>query len=242
MSLVLYQFPLSHFCEKARWALDYKGLTYKTKNLVPGPHLKTTKKLAAQSSVPILAHDGRIIQGSRQIITYLDEHFPDKKLTPVNSQEAQAALEWERYLDDEIGVHLRRYMYHTLLRRRRPVIGFFAANGPFWAKPLLWLVFPKLAARMRKFMEINATTAEQSKQRVLKALKRLNETLGNKKFLTGDYFSRADLTACALLAPLFMPPKYGLRWPQRLPEPLQADITTLAPQLRWARDTYAKYR
>ena len=52
MALVLYQFPISHFCEKARWALDYKGLDYTTKNLLPGLHVKTTKKLAARSSVP----------------------------------------------------------------------------------------------------------------------------------------------------------------------------------------------
>jgi Glutathione S-transferase, N-terminal domain len=24
----LYQFPFSHFCEKARWALDYKSIAY----------------------------------------------------------------------------------------------------------------------------------------------------------------------------------------------------------------------
>ena len=26
--ITLYQFQFSHFCEKARWALDYKGVPY----------------------------------------------------------------------------------------------------------------------------------------------------------------------------------------------------------------------
>ncbi|MCP3675846.1 MAG: glutathione S-transferase family protein, partial [Gammaproteobacteria bacterium] len=42
----LYQFPISHYCEKIRWSLDYKNLDYKIINLLPGLHIKTTKKLA----------------------------------------------------------------------------------------------------------------------------------------------------------------------------------------------------
>jgi glutathione S-transferase len=242
MSITLYQFPISHFCEKVRWALDYKGLDYTTKNLIPGLHAKTTKQLAARSSVPVLEHDGRSVQGSEQIITYLDEHFPDKKLTPVNSQDAQTALEWERYLDKEIGVHLRRYVYHTLLENPKIVIGFFAEGSPFWAKPFIKLNFPKMRRLMRKFMDINEATAAQSKQSVLMALERVNDALDEKPYLVGNQFSRADLTAASLLAPLFMPAKYGLNWPAKMPQPLQADIDALKPQLRWAQAIYKKHR
>ena len=48
----LYQFSFSHFCEKARWAIDYKEETYTIKNLLPGPHLNVTKKLAPKTCVP----------------------------------------------------------------------------------------------------------------------------------------------------------------------------------------------
>jgi len=242
MSLTLYQFPISHFCEKARWALDYKGLDYTTKSLLPGPHIKVTQKLGVKSSVPILVHDGRSIQGSEAIITYLDEQFPENKLTPVSSEDAQAALEWERYLDKEIGVHLRRYVYHTLLDHPKLVIGFFATGGPFWAKPFLKFGYPKLSRIMRKLMDINKVTAADSKQHVLIALERLNDALDDKDYLVGDRFTRADLTAAALLAPLFMPPKYGLDWPEAMPEPLQSEVEALEPQLQWAREVYRKHR
>ena len=42
----LYQFPLSHFCEKARWALDYKSIAYRPVNLLPGFH--TMRALTAE--------------------------------------------------------------------------------------------------------------------------------------------------------------------------------------------------
>jgi len=56
--LTLYQFPISHYCEKARWALDYKKLDYRKVNLLPGPHMKKTKKLSGKTQVPVLEENG----------------------------------------------------------------------------------------------------------------------------------------------------------------------------------------
>ena len=50
--LKLYQFPISHYCEKIRWALEFKNIDHEIKNLIPGLHLLKTKKLAPESSVP----------------------------------------------------------------------------------------------------------------------------------------------------------------------------------------------
>ena len=83
MALKLYQFAISHYCEKIRWALEYKGLNYETVNLLPGQHVKTIRKLTGQaSSVPVLEHDGQVVQGSAAILDYLDQAFPEHSLTP----------------------------------------------------------------------------------------------------------------------------------------------------------------
>jgi len=34
----LYDFAFSHYSEKARWALDFKGVPYTSHHLVPGFH------------------------------------------------------------------------------------------------------------------------------------------------------------------------------------------------------------
>jgi len=50
----LFQFKVSHFNEKARWALDYKGIEHLRHSLVPGPHKVRMKRVSGQEQVPVL--------------------------------------------------------------------------------------------------------------------------------------------------------------------------------------------
>jgi len=48
--LKLYTFNISHFSEKARWALDYEGIAYEERVLLPGPHQLVTRRIARRYS------------------------------------------------------------------------------------------------------------------------------------------------------------------------------------------------
>ena len=48
--IVFYQIPISHFCEKVHWALDFKGLPYNKVSVNPF----TNQELAAVSERPTL--------------------------------------------------------------------------------------------------------------------------------------------------------------------------------------------
>ena len=74
---VLYVFAISHYCEKARWTLDYLGLDYTLRHLAPGAHRRLANKLGAPAStLPILVlgdEDGdKFIQGSSAIINWAE--------------------------------------------------------------------------------------------------------------------------------------------------------------------------
>lgn len=242
MSLLLYQFPISHFCEKIRWALDYKGLQYKTKNLLPGLHLRTTRKITPKSYVPILDHDGTLVQNSHVILDYLDEHFPDKPLRSSDAELREEMFEWEKYLDVEVGVHIRRYCYHILLGHPDIVVPFFTQGGPWWSPMFFKLFYSKLEPTMRRVMKIDEAGARESQEHIEAALERINARLNEQEFLVGEQFSRVDLTAAALLAPLFTPDKYGLAWPEQAPPRLQAMMDANSDKLEFARRSYADYR
>ncbi len=238
----LYQFPISHYCEKIRWALDFKGLDYEAINLLPGLHIKTTKKLAKYSSVPVLTDGDVVLQNSNEILSYLDETYPNKSLTPADEIIRLEALEWEKYVDAELGVHVRVCCYHILLENPKIVIPFFAHNGPWYGSLLMRLGFSKLKVKMRQMMNINAESFVQSKDKIHQAVDKLYDQLQNQAFLAGGEFSRADLAAASLLAPLVMPEGYGLNWPKRIPDELKALMDEFKGKISWVDGFYKKYR
>ncbi|MCK0163405.1 glutathione S-transferase family protein [Marinobacter sp. S6332] len=246
MALRLYQFAISHYCEKIRWALDYKNLNYETINLLPGQHIKTIKKLTkgAGASVPVLEHDGEVVQGSPEILDYLDNTFPDRPLTPLDESAKTQALAWEKRLDDEAGPAVRCYSYHHFLQRPKIVVPLLTAGTPFYNRILLSLAFSRVNEVMRKWMKINEKTAEESRKVMEGLLTELAETYSKQQFLAGDAFSRADLTAAALFAPLFQPEAYPVPWPKPacIPKDIKAWLTQWQPQLQVLNRVYTEHR
>jgi len=240
--ITLYQFPISHYCEKARWALDYKKIPYKTLNLLPGPHVKQIMSIAKRSEVPVLKHDDNIIQHSNNIIDYLDKTFPGNALTPIDEENRINALKWEAYVDKEVGPNIRTFFYHSLLEHPDLLIPIFTYKGPWYGKLLMKFFFPTLRLKMRKLMRINDATAEQAKNDLKLAIDKINQHLSEHKYLAGEVFSRADLAAASLLAPLVQPDKYGLPWPSPLPKELENTINEWSSELGWVRHMYDQHR
>jgi glutathione S-transferase len=245
MALKLYQFAISHYCEKVRWALDYKGINYQAINLLPGQHVTTVRKLGAGvSSVPVIVHDGQCIQGSACILDYLDETFPERPLTPSDSTARDLALAWEKRMDDELGPAVRCFSYHYFLQRPKLVTPMLTAGTPFYNRYLLRLAFSRVDEVMRKWMNINEKTANTARQTMERYLTELAAAYQSSPWLAGDSFSRADITAAAFLAPLFQPPQYPVPWPnpKRIPAPVQDWLAQWQPQLQTLESLYSANR
>jgi glutathione S-transferase len=240
--ITLYQFPISHYCEKVRWALDYKGVPHQIKNLLPGKHIEFAKSVAQRSSVPILQVGDTYVQQSSAIIDYLDEHFPDKPLTPTDPDLREEALKWEAFADKDLGPHVRRWAYYTLLEHPSVVLPALTTGAPLLFKPMFRFFFPKVRVLMKKAMNIYPDEAQASAVQIDAALAQINEALNGKDFLVGDTFSRADLAMSAMLSPLFMPKQYGVKWPKKMPEPLQGWVSARRDKLVWAEKVYGENR
>ena len=63
MKPTLWHIPISHYSEKARWALDYKGIEHERRAPMPGAHIPLALAVTRgrQYTFPLLRLDGRTI-------------------------------------------------------------------------------------------------------------------------------------------------------------------------------------
>ena len=217
--LKLYTFNISHFSEKARWALDYEGIPYEEKVLVPGPHRLATRRMARRTQVPILEHEGRYVQGSSAIVDYVAARLGGTKLTAIDSTERAKALELEKTLDQAFGRGVQQILYSALLKDRRTVIDLWSSGGPMWARGFYAIAFPAVASAVKRmYKTTDAEGVAKSKQRFVTTFDELDVVLAKQPFLGGDVPNRSDITLAALLAPVCRVPEHRVRWPAMPPE------------------------
>jgi len=240
-TIQLYQLPISHFCEKVRWALDYKGLLFERRNLLPGLHAKTASRLTGQTALPILHDQTRIINDSAQIIDYLDQQYPHQPLTPIDHKLEAQARAWERFADQEIGVHVRRCCYYYLLDYPEIFIELLSQQTAWYGKFVLRCMFGQLRDRMRALMNISKQGFLESKARLELAVEKVAAQVLLGSHLAGPQFSRADLAVAALFAPLCRPSGYGVNWP-KMPAELEQFAEPYHEILEWVNQTYHHYR
>lgn len=241
---VLWQFTISHYAEKARWALDYKRLPHIRRSLFPGPHIGRIKRMTGQTAVPVLEIDGKIIFDSSRILEALDQAYPNPPLFPASSAERERTVELENFFDEGLGVDLRQWAYFILLPHTATVTSIFAAKSTPSQKLFLRVMFPAVRPLMRRKMKVYPKEAAAAHDRVIAAIDRIASELQPSGYLVGDRFTAADLTAAALLAPLVMPEQAPYPWPSHLPEEFTRERDKLSshPAFEWTRRMYARHR
>ncbi|BBF78407.1 MAG: glutathione S-transferase family protein [Acinetobacter ursingii] len=199
---VLYQFPLSHYCEKARWLLDHKELDYVAHNLIPGFHRAFAQLKTGQNKLPILKDDKRWIAESTQIALYLDDHYPEHSLLRRDPHLRELAIEIDK-IADELGVHVRRWsLGHALTHGDEALEIMMGEQG--YLRQFEKFSKPILKTLVTKSYELQEEKIAQSKLRMNELVLVLNERLIDNfgRYLVGDRLGLADIAVCAMLAPI----------------------------------------
>ena len=240
----LFQFRFSHYNEKARWALDYKGVAHVRHSLLPGPHMRPIRRLTGQTTVPVLRDAGEVVAGSAPIIEHLERRAPEPPLYPRDPAARARALDLQRQFDDEVGPAIRRAFFFELLPDTSYAARLFT-SGFGGMHPLLYrAVFPGIRIVMRRTMRIDAEGARLGVERTARALDLVAGEAGADGYLAGNRFSVADLAAAALLAPAVMPPEC----PVAIPEPRSPRLErwlarwSAHPGAQWVRSIYSRHR
>ena len=83
-------------------------------------------------------------------------------------------------------------------------------------------MFPRLVPMLRERMSINEQTAWAARDVISTGLRRVNEATQKSGYLVGSRFGVADLTAGALLFPLYFPPQLRFELPAQPSDAMQA--------------------
>jgi glutathione S-transferase len=241
---VLWQFAVSHYAEKARWALDYKHVAHVRRSLLPGPHISRMKKMTGQTAVPVLELDGAIIFDSTRIIAAIEKAYPEPPLYPAEREARKRALELENYFDEELGPYIRQWGYFMLLPYSSTITALFTSQAGVGKRLFMRALFPLVRPLMRSKMKVYPAEAEAARNRTVAAMDRIARELQPSGYLVGDGFTVADLTAAALLWPLVMPKEFPYKLPATTSPPMALARADLAehPALKWAAGIYAKHR
>ena len=211
----LITIPLSHYCERARWALDYVGLSYIEHQHLQLFHSIHTRKNGGGQTVPVLVtKEGQVLSDSATIVEYADCHAHNAKhLYPKQRLLCEETKRLERLFAGEFGVETRRAYYYYFFRWGRPGLIFNAGNAPHFERWMLNVGFPIAAKYAKQHFAINKRTLRNALLVVERTFDSVAKRLSDGPFLIGNSFTAADMTFACMAAPVIAPPHYGVRLP-----------------------------
>ncbi len=229
----------SHYCEKARWALDRAGVSYREAGFMPVlhfPHVAwklrgsdagSADVASSRYSTPFLCGpDGLRVSDSREIVRYVDQTHGDGTLFAPKGAE-----DLDRRYAAKLGPHTRRIVYWFAFAR--PALLFELADANVSrAQALVFRAFYPAGKRMlTRALSIDEAGYQKSLGRVRQVADEVAERLADgRPYLCGDRFSVADLGFASMMAPAVIPPEYGADLPA--PEELSAEAQGVIEEMR----------
>ena len=229
---ILITIPISHYCEKARWALDRAGIRYVERAHLQLIHRVAVRRAGGGTTAPVLVCGDRVLADSSDILNEADARTPeDRRLYPSDPSGAAEVRALEHEFDTRLGPQGRRWMYNGLRGRRDIAIAYACTGVPTWERRALPLAYPIVARVIDRVLDVTPVTAARAETEVREIFDRLAERLADgRPYLCGERFTAADLTFASLAASVLMPPEYGVPLPQ--PDELPTAMAAVVRELR----------
>lgn len=201
----LITIPMSHYNERARWALDVAGIDYREQGYLPlfhflpvmlhtiGRGTGTADRASSRFSTPLfITSDGRHIHDSGEILAFAAQQRPDA------ISMSEDALVLAKRFHDELGPKARLLTYHWCLPDAELMVWIARQNvGPVQAEALRF-GYPAIRRAMRRALGVTPDRAERALATVRHVFDDVSRLVRGREFLVGDRFSTADLTFASL--------------------------------------------
>lgn len=196
--ITLFEFRSSPYCEKARLALDLKGLEYQAVE-INGLTRAELRGISTYPTVPILKDGDRVIEDSTAIFTYLDEQYPDPRLWPADAALRNQARLWEDWADESWG-HAGRAIGMWALRGDTALLRKeVTRNLPGWADAMWPVMGPVTMKIALNVCDISAKKEPVHRARLEAGFRLVADAIDGREWLVGEAMSAADVAIAAHL-------------------------------------------
>jgi glutathione S-transferase len=97
--LTLYDNPFSPFARKVRMVLRFKGLPYRSIDALARDEHDRLVDVNPRAEVPVLIDGTATVIDSADIVSYLEDRFPNPAVLPVGPELRAKARRWQRFSD-----------------------------------------------------------------------------------------------------------------------------------------------
>lgn len=224
MTTTLITIPFSHYCEKARWALDWCGVAYRERAYLPGAHRRATARAGGRTVPVVVREDGPPLTDSTDILRWADAQAPaPRRLFPDDPGARAEAERLEDDFDERLGPATRQWAYAHGLRNRPMLRKMVAPSFPRRRDRLaLGLLMPVVGPLIARQYDATLENAGHAEETILAVFADVSARLKQDRYLGGARFGAADLTFAALGGPMVMPKEH----------PTLASDVELTPSMR----------
>lgn len=97
--LTLYDNPFSPFARKVRMVLRFKGLQYRSVDALALNEHGRLVDVNPRAEVPVLVDGSVTVSDSADIVSYLEDRFPNPPVLPIGPELRAKARRWQRLAD-----------------------------------------------------------------------------------------------------------------------------------------------
>jgi glutathione S-transferase len=233
----LITIPVSHYCEKVRWALTRLQIPFVEEPHMPPFHRFATRGFGNRSdetpetkqnmsslnrfvvqkvggqSVPLLVTSTAILRSSDEILQYLETIAPPElRIFPTDPTQRQQVDELVVAFDTVLAPAVRLWTYSYIMSQSHLVKPLWCQGVPWFERALFPVMFPWMRSNVVEMYGINQTSAIGAHQVLCGIFDRVDALLADgRQYLVGDRFSAADLAFATLAGAVVLVPGYHVK-------------------------------
>jgi glutathione S-transferase len=229
--ITLYELHWSHYCEKIRWALDYKKIPFKkvNVNIFTKPELQNFPRKGERHLVPTIYDEKtqQVVEDSSPILRYLDEAYPETPtLFPPGELQKKLIYEWIIELDSKLAVTSRKLGYTQIILENPGILAKLflpnIANGMLTLPVIRRLSGGAMGMLLIKRFQFELNEKRHLYEELEIFLLKTIDKLQGQQYMFNNTFGAADLTLATCLRPLHIIPFFR-------------ENPKLAPLFEWQR-------